>query len=45
MDMLRMGTLSPEDATRMWLTMWQRGVQELRAYRAAARAPGMDSTC
>jgi hypothetical protein len=45
MDMLRMGTLSPEDATRMWLTMWHRGVQELRAYRAAARAPGMDSTC
>jgi hypothetical protein len=45
MDMLRMGTLSPEDATRMWLTMWKRGVQELRGYRTAARAPGMDATC
>lgn len=45
MDMLRMGTLSPEDATQMWLTMWKRGVQELRSYRTAAQAPGMDATC
>jgi hypothetical protein len=44
MDRLRLGTLSPDDATRMWLSMWQRGVQELEDYRnaerAARRAPG-----
>ena len=45
MDMLRMGTLSPDDATRMWVSMWQRGVQELDAYRAAARAPGLEADC
>lgn len=37
MDMLRMGMLSPEDATAMWLSMWQRGVRELDTYRGAAR--------
>jgi hypothetical protein len=45
MDMLRLGTLSPEDATQMWLSMWQRGVQELKAYRTAARAPGLEAEC
>jgi hypothetical protein len=29
----------------MWLSMWKRGVQELRTYRTAARAPGLDATC
>jgi hypothetical protein len=38
MDRLRLGTLSPSDAEQMWLAMWQRGVQELRDYRSAARA-------
>ena len=37
MDMLRMGTLSPDDATRMWLSMWQRGVDEIRATTARLR--------
>ena len=45
MDMLRMGTLSPDDATRMWLSMWQRGVQELKAYRTATRSPALDAEC
>ena len=44
MDMLRMGTLSPEDATAMWLSMWQRGVRDLDAYRVAARAAAQEST-
>ncbi len=37
MDMLRRGELSPEDATSMWLSMWQVGVRDLDAYRAKAR--------
>lgn len=37
MDMLRMGQLSPDDATRMWLSMWQQGVRDLDAYRLAVR--------
>lgn len=37
MDMMRLGVLSPEDATRMWLAMWKQGVRDLDAYRAAAR--------
>jgi hypothetical protein len=45
MDMLRMGTLSPEKATEMWLSMWRRGVRDLDAYRAAARNPDLDREC
>ena len=45
MDMLRMGTLSPEKATEMWLSMWRRGVRDLDAYRAAARNPVLDAEC
>lgn len=37
MDMMLLGELSPEDATRMWLSMWQQGVRDLDTYRAAAR--------
>jgi len=37
MDMMLLGELSPEDATRMWLSMWQQGVRDLDAYKAAAR--------
>ncbi|MBD3924661.1 hypothetical protein IEZ26_08525 [Nocardioides cavernae] len=45
MDMLRMGTLSPEKATEMWLSMWRRGVRDLDAYRAAARNPVLEVAC
>ena len=45
MDMLRMGTLSPEKATEMWLAMWRRGVRDLDAYRAAARNPVLEVQC
>lgn len=45
MDMLRLGTLSPDDATEMWLSMWRRGVQELRDYRTAVRHPDLDAAC
>lgn len=45
MDRLRLGKLSPADATRMWLAMWQQGVQELDAYRAAAKAERSRSGC
>ena len=45
MHMLRMGTLSPEKATEMWLAMWRRGVRDLDAYRAAARNPMLEVQC
>ncbi len=45
MDMLRLGDLSPEDATRMWLSMWQRGARDLEAYRAQARQAGRLAGC
>jgi hypothetical protein len=45
MDMLRMGTLSPEKATEMWLAMWRRGVRDLDAYRAATRDPALEMEC
>ena len=38
MDMLRLGEITPEQATQAWLTMWQQGDRDLDAYRAAARA-------
>jgi hypothetical protein len=46
MDRLRLGKLSPSAATQMWLSMWQRGVQQIDAYRVAAqdvrRGPACD---
>lgn len=45
MDMLRLGTLSPEKATGMWLRMWRQGVRDLDAYRAAARNRGLEVEC
>ena len=45
MDMMRLGQLSPEDATRMWLSMWQQGVRDLDAYKAAAREAGRLDGC
>ena len=37
MDMLRLGEITPEEATQAWLMMWQQGTRDLDAYRAAAR--------
>jgi hypothetical protein len=45
MDMLRMGVLSPDRATEMWLRMWKQGVRDLDAYRMAARNPVLDLEC
>ena len=45
MDMLRMGTMSPEEATEMWLTMWRRGVRDLGAYRTATQDPALGLAC
>ncbi|WP_210440857.1 hypothetical protein [Nocardioides xinjiangensis] len=43
MDMLRLGQLTPEEATSMWLDSWERGVRDLDAYEAAvARALRLD---
>lgn len=45
MDMLRLGTLSPQKATDMWLSMWQQGVRELRSYRLAVRDARQQGDC
>ena len=45
MDMLRMGHLSPADATAAWLASWEQGLQEIRAYQAEARAARLAGTC
>ena len=36
MDMMRMGTLTPDEATQMWLSMWQEGARDIDAYESAA---------
>ena len=45
MERLRAGTLSPAAATSMWLMMWQRGQDQLQAYRAAAAAARKAGSC
>jgi len=45
MEMLRMGKVSPATATQMWLAMWQRGQQEIVAYRAAVGAAHRGPAC
>jgi len=45
MDMLRLGQLSPEEATAMWLSTWKRGDRDLEAYRAAAREDRAQDGC
>ncbi len=45
MDMLKLGTLSPEKATEMWLQMWKRGARDLDVYRSAARKPALEAGC
>jgi hypothetical protein len=38
MEMLRMGEMTPQEATTLWLQSWRKGNDEVRAYREAARA-------
>ncbi|GAA1957465.1 hypothetical protein GCM10009798_16090 [Nocardioides panacihumi] len=45
MERLRTGKLSPTAATQMWLSMWQRGQDQLKAYRAATRDVGTPGPC
>jgi hypothetical protein len=45
MAMMRMGHLSPADATRMWLANWHRGIRELKTYRGAQRAADRSGGC
>ena len=45
MDMLKMGHLSPQDATAMWLASWQQGVREIDAYRGAAKVSRSAPAC
>jgi hypothetical protein len=45
MDMLRLGEMTPAEATRMWLASWQRGQHELDAYEAAARVAEDEDGC
>jgi hypothetical protein len=45
MEMLRMGHMTPAAATRTWLASWERGVQELQAYRIAEGAIDGSGSC
>lgn len=45
MDMLRLGQMTPEQATEMWLASWQRGVRELDAYESASEAAEREDGC
>ena len=45
MDMLRLGQMTPERATSLWLASWQQGVRELRDYEAASRATRPQDGC
>ena len=45
MDMLRFGTMSPEEATTLWLSIWRRGDRQLNDYRVAAREAQSQDGC
>ena len=45
MEMLRSGDLSPQDATAMWLSMWQQGMRDLDAYAADANDVTKQEPC
>jgi hypothetical protein len=45
MDMLRLGELTPERATRLWLKMWQTGQRDLADYREAVRRERQETAC
>ena len=45
MDMLRLGQMTPEDATSAWLSSWQQGVRQLDDYEAARREAGRADGC
>jgi hypothetical protein len=45
MDMLRLGKLTPERATRLWLGMWRRGQRDLADYREAVRGARQGPRC
>lgn len=45
MNMLRMGSMTPATATRMWLASWQEGVRQIQAYHHAAHAAHAAGSC
>jgi len=45
MKMLDMGHLAPDEASRLWLANWERGIKEIRDYRAAQRAAAGTAGC
>lgn len=45
MKMLMMGTVTPAAAEASWLKMWQHGVDEISAYKAAVRAADQAPAC
>lgn len=45
MDMLRLGEMTPEEATSMWLASWRRGQDELDAYEAEVRVARDQDGC
>ncbi|PVG81613.1 hypothetical protein DDE18_16550 [Nocardioides gansuensis] len=45
MEMMRMGHLSPADATKEWLSSWKQGVREIEAYKGATREAQQAGGC
>lgn len=45
MDMLRLGQMTPQQATGMWLESWKQGVRELDDYDVAVRATQRQDGC
>lgn len=45
MDMLRMGHMTPAQATQMWLASWHSGTRQLHAYRDAEAALDGSGRC
>jgi len=45
MEMLRLGQMTPEEATSAWLASWKKGAEELEDYKAAHRAEAAADGC
>ncbi|GAA2155673.1 hypothetical protein GCM10009844_43070 [Nocardioides koreensis] len=45
MEMLRSGQITPEQATRMWLRSWRRGVRQLDTFTEVRRRAAVAGSC
>jgi hypothetical protein len=45
MERLRLGEITAQRASRLWLNKWRRGQRDLAAYREAVRTARQASSC